>query len=291
MKNEIKYLYSDLDGTIVSWNPKTEFVYQNKSYKNFHEVSDATISAFYRLQQKGIKVGIVTGRDYCRVLWLEKQLRTGLPTITLDGAIIFYQNEILSQTYLDDRFIEGINNIVKRFPEAAYKLNSGWISYFTKNPSVIFEIDYAFLGYFNPNTKLQKKFIDSTENWDLNKLKVNQVYFDIDTCPLAMQKEIIELISVSDVNAKIYEHSMYIIKNGVSKASALQSLNQFAIPITKDNTIVCGDGDNDIEIMQWAKHSVSLIGSNPKCFALAKYHTDSVDNDGIANWIEKNLLC
>ncbi|AAB96104.1 HAD family hydrolase [Mycoplasmoides pneumoniae] len=292
MKNKIKYVYSDLDGTIVSWNPKNQFTHQGKTYKNLHEVSHATVTAFKQLQAQGIKIGIVTGRDYCRVRWLEKYLNTDLPTITLDGAIIYFRDEIIRQEVLDKEFIHGINQIVKRYPTAAFKLNMGWGNYYTCNPSLIFEGDHAYREHFNADSKFYRKEIDNTVDWDINNMKVNQVYFDTFTCPEPMIQELDNLVEKSDVTAKSYRHSLYIIKKGVSKASALQNLQRdFLVEMKPANTIVFGDGDNDIEMMQWADHSVSLTGSDPECYKLAKYHTDSVDDDGIAKWINKNLLC
>ena len=53
---------------------------------------------------------------------------------------------------------------------------------------------------------------------------------------------------------------------------------------------ICGDGDNDLPMLEFAGTAVVPQNALPAAQSLATYHADSNDNDGIAKAIEELVL-
>ena len=51
-----------------------------------------------------------------------------------------------------------------------------------------------------------------------------------------------------------------------------------------------GDGNNDIEMFEYANYSVAMENSTELAKKAAKYQTDSNENDGVAKAIRKYAL-
>lgn len=79
-----------------------------------------------------------------------------------------------------------------------------------------------------------------------------------------------------------------ISPEGVTKATALEKLRrQYSLPIS--SILAVGDGDNDIEMLEWAGTGVSMGDANGKVHDAADAKTASVEDDGLAIVLE-NLL-
>lgn len=71
-----------------------------------------------------------------------------------------------------------------------------------------------------------------------------------------------------------------IAAEGVTKASSLEELRaQLQIPM--EATVACGDGRNDIEMLQWAHRSVAMGQAVDEVKAAADEVTGTVDDDGL----------
>ena len=51
-------------------------------------------------------------------------------------------------------------------------------------------------------------------------------------------------------------------------------------------TLGCGDGENDIELLEWAGFAIAVDNATPKLKAVADWVCPSVDEDGVAQVIE-----
>ncbi len=77
-----------------------------------------------------------------------------------------------------------------------------------------------------------------------------------------------------------------IVKKGVSKASGIDVvLKHYGFSL--EETMAFGDGGNDIAMLDHVPHSVAMGNASDEVKRHARYVTDSVDNDGIANFLEK----
>lgn len=73
-----------------------------------------------------------------------------------------------------------------------------------------------------------------------------------------------------------------VAAEGVTKASSLEMLrDELSIPV--EQTIACGDGRNDIEMLQWAHRGVAMGQAEPDVIAAADETTGTVDDDGLVD--------
>lgn len=72
-----------------------------------------------------------------------------------------------------------------------------------------------------------------------------------------------------------------VAANGVSKASALEQIRR-RLEVDPAHTVAMGDGRNDMEMLEWAAHSVAMGQAPDEVAALARTVTGTVYQDGAA---------
>lgn len=72
-----------------------------------------------------------------------------------------------------------------------------------------------------------------------------------------------------------------------SKAQALEKICKY-YNIDKNKTIAFGDGHNDIEMLEFCKIGVAMENSHPDLLKVCTHVTDSVFNNGVANFFKKH---
>lgn len=70
-----------------------------------------------------------------------------------------------------------------------------------------------------------------------------------------------------------------------SKASGLDHICKY-YQIPRDNVIAIGDGDNDIEMLKYAKISVAMENAQPQLKAVATHITKSVTENGVYHFLK-----
>ncbi len=85
------------------------------------------------------------------------------------------------------------------------------------------------------------------------------------------------------------EYFLEVVPNGVKKSASLESLLE-KLGIDRTELIACGDGMNDIPMLEYAGLSVVMENAYPEVKEYADYITLSNDECGVAHAIEKFLL-
>ncbi len=80
-----------------------------------------------------------------------------------------------------------------------------------------------------------------------------------------------------------------ILPPKIDKAYALQKLIQ-KLGINREEVIACGDGYNDITMLQFAGLGVAMENATEQTKKAADYITLSNDDDGVAFVIQKFIL-
>lgn len=71
-----------------------------------------------------------------------------------------------------------------------------------------------------------------------------------------------------------------IVPKGFSKATGIEYLmNRYNVPA--ENVFAFGDSNNDLEMLKYVENSVAMGKCTKEVLEVAKYHTDTVENDGI----------
>lgn len=260
----IKLIATDIDGTILG----EDFEFK-PSVKN----------CIKRLQEKGIKVVLVTGRMHCATEKIAAELSIKTPIISYQGGLIkeicenqkvLYScnlnsekakkliewakfNNVHINLYMDDvLYVEKDDETIKRYTKARfidYKV-CPFDSLEIRNVNKILAIDYSnpekVTGWIN---KLSEKYPD------LYIVK-STPYF----CEIAEKK--------------------------ATKGYAVEFL-QNLWEIKKEETLAIGDQDNDIELLKSAGTKIAMGNASESLKACANYITEHVDNDGWVKAIEK----
>ncbi|MFI3209263.1 MAG: HAD-IIB family hydrolase, partial [Eubacteriales bacterium] len=80
-----------------------------------------------------------------------------------------------------------------------------------------------------------------------------------------------------------------IMPQKIDKAHSLQRLLS-SLNLTSDEMICCGDGYNDLTMIEYAGLGVAMANAQPTVLDKADYITKSNDEDGILHVIEEFML-
>ena len=75
---------------------------------------------------------------------------------------------------------------------------------------------------------------------------------------------------------------------GVTKAAGLDFLSE-QLGFTPERTIAFGDGENDIELVEWAAYGVAVDNAHERVKAVADFVCPPVDEEGVAQVLEALL--
>ena len=88
--------------------------------------------------------------------------------------------------------------------------------------------------------------------------------------------------------SKSLPHFLEFAHPEVTKGSGLDFLAPLA-GFTREETVAFGDGENDIELLEWAGYAVAVANAHPKVLAIADFVCPPVDEEGVAQVIEAHL--
>jgi hypothetical protein len=269
--NKIKLIAMDLDGTLFA--------------ADHHTVSKRNADALMKARQNGINTVIATGRTYCQIQDVLRQtngmsyilVSNGAAALDGDGKSVF------SNCMDYDKWLE------------AYKILSGYnivTEVYHNGNTYLTEPDYQF--YTNAllpqqlldDLKAAITFCDDVPDtlYEKQAEKLTSLYVPKELDAMLRQK--FEAMGLS-VTSSI-PMNMEITQNGVNKATGLKGLCD-QLGITPDEVLAFGDGENDVEMLQWAENSYAMSNACDKAKSAAKYMTKSNDEDGVALVIEKIL--
>jgi len=81
-----------------------------------------------------------------------------------------------------------------------------------------------------------------------------------------------------------------ITAEDTDKGSALALIAE-TLGVAQADTVAFGDGTNDLTMLKWAGHSVSVgPEASEEVRAAAREHIDAPEELGVARWLERNLL-
>lgn len=283
----IKLIASDMDGTLLN---------------DDHMISEENLKAIRKAQEMGRHFTIVTGRDYDGVksylnehdLRCECILNNGAEYRDVDGNIIesVYMNkesvkivfDILNEAGLCIQFMTNnglyVTNkesdkraIIDRFMSFNPKMNESevieFVEKFQKERGIKFihnvyeilesNIEILKVLTFDNDEELIKKLKD--------KLKAN-------TSDLAVVSTFSNDIEISHIEAQ----------KGLILAKTIKKMG-----IDKSEVIVLGDSFNDYSMFTEFENSYAMENAIPEIKKIAKYITDTNNNDGVAKAIYKSL--
>lgn len=252
---DIKMIVTDLDGTLLR-DDKT--------------VSERTWETLKKCREKGIKVVYATGRGISSKKLAPSEFFDGC--IRMNGASA-YLSECETKVYSRLLPINLVRDILLLAD--------------SKGVSIAAEVEG--MNYSNFNVTDQWSWIHSYEIADFNTLdiEIEKIFAIADT------SETVELFKSNTPNNTHLHFSRdgfaMIMHNEAYKSKAVDALAELW-GIKSSEIAVFGDDSNDIDLMKYAGYSVAMSNAIDEIKEIAIYKTDTNENDGVAKWIEKNVL-
>ncbi len=260
----------DLDGTLTNTRK---------------EISPLTLHALLEIQEKGYKVVIASGRPTpgCRHIAETLQLgkyasyilsyNGGQITDCSSGRIVY--QKIFPREFLPDLYEFALANDVGLTTYTEECMVTG-----TRTDK-----------YMESESKVNSLPIKTVPNF------VEYMDFDVNKClvtadPDHLAKIEIQLKEIYGTALNIYRSEPYFLEvmpKDIDKAHGLKMLLA-DLGLTADQLIACGDGYNDLTMIQFAGLGVAMQNAQPVVKAAADYVTSSNDSNGILHVIEK-FIC
>lgn len=247
----ITLIVTDLDDTLLNSDKK---------------ISKYTEKVFAELNKKGIKTIINTARNYKSSEQLFKTIR-GYGLICFNGAVIYENSRIIwcrSISYSDACNV--LVSLDRFMPEKRWA-----ISYFEKT-------------YVNYSNSQYRRVYANTELPNDNPLKIT-----VRNVNVTEYKNIKEIFQ-----EKLHTN---LLKNGNMLITHLEAQKKNALSfvlnknhISPKNVVAFGNDINDIGFMVQAHYSIAVNNADEEVKSKARYICLSNDSDGVAKWLENNLL-
>lgn len=136
----------------------------------------------------------------------------------------------------------------------------------------------------------QMELVQVEDMMDYVKFQVPKFLFLDDGDYLAMVEPRVK--AALGKNYSVYrseEYFLEILPKGIDKAQSLERLLA-VLGLTREEMIACGDGYNDLSMIQFAGLGVAMENAVFPLRKTADYITDSNNDDGIAKVVEKFML-
>ena len=261
-----KLFFFDVDGTLCD------------TVKGLINPSEATFKSLAKLQEKGHKVILATGRPKSFVDQGIRDLNFD-GYITSNGAYVEYGGEVVFEKLLDDEIIKKVNKVAKE-TEVDIMFEGQDVTYYAENnPEKLLK---RFLTEYNLQEDVFQKF-DLEKNMRINKISyIHNGKTDIEPLKKAVDGQLIfmahQLTSSGDFYMKEY-----------NKAVGIKKLLEYLGRENKD-TYAFGDGENDIEMIEFVENGIAMGNSVDELYKVANFVTTSVLEDGISEFLNKNNL-
>ncbi|HBK71266.1 MAG TPA: Cof-type HAD-IIB family hydrolase [Flavobacteriaceae bacterium] len=261
--SKVKLVVTDMDGTLL--NSK-------------HEVSSKFFSLFSELKNH-IHFVAASGRQYHSIIHKLETIKDDITVIAENGGFAMQGNQEFMVTSLSNEKIQQLIPLIR-------KLNYGYAVLCGKNSAYIETRDEYFISLFDEYYIKYKIVDDLTKVTNDEFLKIAVYHFESSeeylypTFSYLKDKDL--LIKVSEQNWLDISHP------DANKGHALKHLQE-KLGISKEETVVFGDYNNDLEMLKLAHFSYAMKNAIPKVKEVANYETKSNDEQGVEFILEKLL--
>ena len=264
---DYQILVLDLDGTLT--NSKKE-------------ITEPTKQALIDIQEKGKKVVLASGRPTPGILPLAKELhleKYGSYILSFNGAKIIdcRSKELLYNRTIPPEVIRPIYEMLKCY-----------------DMDLLTYTDTHILSSMRTNqfTELESRInqmpiVQTNDFLSEIAFPINKLLGTGDKATIAKALETVKLHFHSRLNIYLSEpFFLEIMPQRIDKAHSLQKLLN-SIGLTADSMICCGDGYNDLTMIEYAGLGVAMENAQPLVKESADYITKSNDEDGVLHVINE----
>lgn len=245
-------------------------------------ISQKTIDEIVRIQEAGIKVAIASGRCTAGIMPTARKIRLD----EFGGYIVSYNGGCISNAKTGE-IIYNVNlpeGIVPEIYEFSKKEKTGIMTY--HNNDIIAENDAD--KYIQIDAKGCDIDIHVVEDFG------KEVIYPVNKCLLTGDPDF--MATVEPKAAKAFEGRLSVYRSedfyvemmplGIDKAYGLAKLLQ-CLGYHRNQMICCGDGFNDISMIQYAGLGVAMANASEEVRNSADYIAPHCDEDGLVDVIKR----
>ena len=261
--SKVKLVVTDMDGTLL--NSKSQ-------------VSDRFFDLYQDLKEHNIHFVAASGRQYHSIVDKLEPIKNDITIIAENGAFVARNGRELSKINLPDERVHQLIPVLRTIDNIYFTLCG-------KKSAYIETHDDKFLAvlkeYYSEYT-----FVDDLTNVvEDDFFKIAAYHFENSEKYIYPGVKHFE----NDMQVKVSgEHWVGISQPNANKGYALQ-LIQDKMGIGKEETIVFGDYNNDLEMLALAHYSYAMENAHPNVKNTANFHTKSNDEQGVEIVLEQLL--
>jgi len=259
--SKVKLVVTDMDGTLL--NSKSE-------------VSDRFFEIYHQFKKNNIQFIAASGRQYYSIVDRFEDIKDEITIVAENGAFAMRGNEELFTSELPSEYISKTINILRA-------LDNVYIVLCGKNAAYIETKDEVFINMFKNYYSEYKLVDDLTDVKDDTFFKIAAYHFDCSEThiyPAVKQLEKDLQVIVSGENWLDISH------NNANKGYALNIL-QKKLGVTKAETMVFGDYNNDLKMLALADFSYAMQNAHPNVKSISNFSTKSNDEQGVEIVLEQ----
>lgn len=266
---KIKLIVIDVDGTLV---------------RNDGVIGEKVISALHALQQEDVYITLASGRLHSALVDIAVILKTNLPIISLDGALIKNRKgeSIVYQSALREKIVRKALELSERYFINIALCHADAIYYTEHNSAIPLMLDK--LGALFKQVDSYDSYLNGTLELVFagDNRRTMEYLRDKLSFPFTLGT------SVSFFRSHSHENIYYleIKKSGSTKAKGLKRLLKY-LNIDETQTLVIGDWYNDIPLFETKAVKVAMgnaVSELKKMSDLVLHGTN--DDDGIIEILE-----
>ena len=270
LRMKYKMIVLDLDGTLTN---------------NKKEITPRTKEALMKAQAKGVKIVLASGRPTYGIMPLAEELelkKNGGFILAFNGGKIIDCSDC--RTIFEQKLDE---TLVPLLYHAAKKAGMQILTYQGEGIAATDEKD----KYVQEEARINKMPVEEYDDF------LQQLVYPVNKClivgdPAPLHQLEIKLKKELEGRMDVYRSADYFLECvplGIDKARSLDRLIT-TLGITKEEVIACGDGYNDLSMINFSGLGVAMSNAADDIKAQADYVTLSNEEDGIAHVVDKFIL-
>jgi len=266
-ENKYKVLALDIDGTLT--NSKKE-------------ITPAVLNAVRRLQNADIPVLLVSGRPEMGIEHVAKELgfyEYGGYVFAYNGGKIVNKKTgevVLNQTLPKD-MVQPVIDYIKDKDVAILTYNGNDI--ITEKPDDIYVQKEVMITHMNVR-KVDN--FSAAIDFPVNKFLITGEPSYLETLVEEMAEAFAPRLNIFRSEPFFIE----VVSQGIDKALSLSKLMEM-FGLSKENLVACGDGHNDVTMIDYAGMGVAMENACDEVKRVSNFITKSNDEDGVAFAIDK----
>lgn len=261
--SKVKMVVTDMDGTLLN----------SKGH-----ISDDFFNLYSELKKIDIQFVVASGRPYNSITNKIGSLKNEITIVSENGAYAKHKHQELILTSLAKNRRDTILPILRNI-DGVYPVLCG------KNYAYLETDEKRFIDVFNEYYVSYKIVDDLTKVNNDDFLKIAVYHFE------SSEKFIYPAVKhlENEMQVKVSgEHWVDLSENNANKGYAIDFL-QKKWGISKEETMVFGDYNNDLEMLELAYFSYAMANAHPNVKKIARFKTKSNDEKGVEIVLEELL--